>query len=115
MKLDRYKTHDIEIVVNRLVIEDTDDNEKRWQKVNNTANQGENVLMVLTKIQMKFVCRNWNYWILRTESRPNLFSFNLKRRLWSLQRMGTVNEINPKKIIPNPKLSKQVVLFLRRI
>jgi excinuclease ABC subunit A len=29
MKLDRYKTHDIEIVVNRLVIEDTDDNEKR--------------------------------------------------------------------------------------
>src|SRR6188768_962339 len=29
MKLDRYKTHDIEIVVDRMVIEDTSDNDKR--------------------------------------------------------------------------------------
>jgi excinuclease ABC subunit A len=29
MKLDRYKTHDIEIVVDRMVIENTPDNEKR--------------------------------------------------------------------------------------
>jgi excinuclease ABC subunit A len=27
MKLDRYKTHDIEIVVDRMVVEDTLDNE----------------------------------------------------------------------------------------
>jgi excinuclease UvrABC ATPase subunit len=29
MKLDRYKTHDIEIVVDRMLVESTADNEKR--------------------------------------------------------------------------------------
>ena len=29
MKLDRYKMHDIEIVIDRLKIDDTDDNDKR--------------------------------------------------------------------------------------
>jgi excinuclease ABC subunit A len=36
MKLDRYKTHDIEIVVDRMVIENTD-NEKRLSESINTA------------------------------------------------------------------------------
>jgi excinuclease ABC subunit A len=33
MKLDRYKTHDIEIVVDRMVIENTPDNEKRAESI----------------------------------------------------------------------------------
>lgn len=32
MKLDRYKTHDIEIVVDRMVIEDNPDTQKDYQK-----------------------------------------------------------------------------------
>jgi excinuclease ABC subunit A len=32
MKLDRYKTHDIEIVVDRMVVEPTADNETLEQK-----------------------------------------------------------------------------------
>ena len=48
MKLDRYKTHDIETVIDRIVVEDTDDIQKRIAESINTAmNYGENVLMVL--------------------------------------------------------------------
>jgi excinuclease ABC subunit A len=36
MKLDRYKTHDIEIVVDRMVVEPTADNEKRLSESINT-------------------------------------------------------------------------------
>ncbi|RZJ25145.1 MAG: excinuclease ABC subunit UvrA, partial [Flavobacterium sp.] len=48
MKLDRYKTHDIEIVVDRLVIDDTEENEKRLSESINTAmHHGDDVLMIL--------------------------------------------------------------------
>jgi len=48
MKLDRYKNHDIEIVIDRLVIDDTADNDKRLTETINTAMyHGEDVLMVI--------------------------------------------------------------------
>ena len=48
MKLDRYKTHDIEIVIDRLKIDDTADNNKRLTETINTAMyHGDDVLMVL--------------------------------------------------------------------
>jgi excinuclease ABC subunit A len=55
-----------------------------------------------------------NYWNSLSESRTNLFSFNSPKGACDhCNGLGTVNEINPKKIIPNPKLSiKQVVLLL---
>jgi excinuclease ABC subunit A len=42
MKLDRYKTHDIEIVVDRMLVESTD-NEKRLSESINTACTSENI------------------------------------------------------------------------
>ena len=61
MKLDRYKTHDIEIVIDRLVIDDTVDNEKRLTETINTAMyHGDDVLMVIdqdTK-QTRYFSRN---------------------------------------------------------
>ena len=48
MKLDRYKTHDIEIVVDRIVVDTSDDIQKRLSESINTAmHHGENVLMIL--------------------------------------------------------------------
>ena len=48
MKLDRYKMHDIEIVIDRLKISDEVDNEKRLSETINTAMyHGENVLMTI--------------------------------------------------------------------
>ena len=111
MKLDRYKTHDIEIVIDRMVIEDTPDNEKRLAESIKTAMyQGENVLMILDQDtnEIRFFSRNLmcpSTGISYQNPEPNLFSFNSpKGACEHCKGLGTVNEINLKKIIPNPKL-----------
>ncbi|PKH67950.1 excinuclease ABC subunit UvrA [Flavobacterium sp. ALD4] len=112
MKLDRYKTHDIEIVVDRMVIEKTPDNEKRLSESINTAmHHGENVLMVLDQDskEVRYFSRNLmcpTTGISYQNPEPNLFSFNSPKGACDhCKGLGTVNEINTKKIIPNPKLS----------
>lgn len=112
MKLDRYKTHDIEIVIDRLVIDDSADNEKRLAESIKTAMyHGENVLMVLDQDSnaIRFFSRNLmcpSTGISYQNPEPNLFSFNSpKGACEHCNGLGIVNEINLKKIIPNPKLS----------
>lgn len=112
MKLDRYKTHDIEIVIDRMVIEDTPENEKRLTESIATAMyQGENVLMILDQDTnaIRFFSRNLmcpTSGISYQNPEPNLFSFNSpKGACEHCKGIGTVNKINLKKIIPNPKLS----------
>lgn len=112
MKLDRYKTHDIEIVVDRMLIEDTADNQKRLSESINTAmHHGENVSMVLDQDsqEVRYFSRNLmcpTTGISYQNPEPNLFSFNSpKGACEHCKGLGTVNEINVKKIIPNPKLS----------
>ncbi|CAD0008794.1 excinuclease ABC subunit UvrA [Flavobacterium chungangense] len=112
MKLDRYKTHDIEIVVDRMLIENTEDNQKRLSESINTAmHHGENVLMILDQDsnEVRYFSRNLmcpSTGISYQNPEPNLFSFNSpKGACPHCNGLGTVHEINIKKIIPNPKLS----------
>ena len=112
MKLDRYKTHDIEIVIDRMLVEDTADNQKRLSESINTAmHHGENVLMVLDQDsnEVRYFSRNLmcpTSGISYQNPEPNLFSFNSPKGACNhCNGLGTVNEINVKKIIPNPKLS----------
>lgn len=112
MKLDRYKTHDIEIVIDRMVVTSSEDNDKRLSESINTAmNQGENVLMVLDQDsnEIRFFSRNLmcpTTGISYQNPEPNLFSFNSpKGACATCTGLGTINEINLGKIIPNPKLS----------
>jgi excinuclease ABC subunit A len=112
MKLDRYKTHDIEIVVDRMVVEGTADNEKRLSESIDTAmHHGENVLMILDQdsTEVRYFSRNLmcpTTGISYQNPEPNLFSFNSPKGACSnCNGLGTVNEINVKKIIPNTKLS----------
>jgi excinuclease ABC subunit A len=112
MKLDRYKTHDIEIVVDRLLVEKTVDSEKRLSESIKTAMyHGENVLMILDQDTnaVRFFSRNLmcpTTGISYQNPEPNLFSFNSpKGACEHCNGLGTINEINLKKIIPNPKLS----------
>lgn len=112
MKLDRYKMHDIEIVVDRMLIENTEDNQKRLSESINTAmHHGENVLMILDQDtnEVRYFSRNLmcpSTGISYQNPEPNLFSFNSpKGACPHCNGLGTVHEINVKKIIPNPKLS----------
>jgi excinuclease ABC subunit A len=112
MKLDRYKTHDIEIVIDRMVIDDSDDNQKRLSESINTAMyHGDDVLMILEQDSKdaRFFSRNLmcpTSGISYQNPEPNNFSFNSpKGACTACNGLGMVNEINLKKIIPNPKLS----------
>ncbi len=112
MKLDRYKTHDIEIVIDRLQVEDNDDTDKRLAESIKTAMyHGEDVMMVLENesktprfFSRTLMCPTTG--ISYQNPEPNLFSFNSpKGACQNCNGLGTVNEINRKKIIPNPQLS----------
>jgi excinuclease ABC subunit A len=112
MKLDRYKTHDIETVIDRLLIEDTPDNDKRLSESIKTAMyHGDDVMMVIeqdTK-EARYYSRNLmcpTSGISYPNPEPNNFSFNSPKGACDYcTGLGTVNEINYNKIIPNPKLS----------
>ena len=112
MKLDRYKTHDIEIVIDRLQVEDNDDTDKRLSESIKTAMyHGEDVMMVIEheSDDVRFFSRTLmcpTTGISYQNPEPNLFSFNSpKGACEHCNGLGIVNEINSKKIIPNPKLS----------
>ena len=119
MKLDRYKTHDIEIVVDRMAIDATPDTEKRLgESINTAMHHGENVLIVLDQDsnEVRYFSRNLmcpSTGISYQNPEPNLFSFNSpKGACEHCKGLGTVNEINIKKILPNPKLSIKAGGFL---
>jgi len=112
MKIDRYKTHDIEIVVDRLAITDGDENDKRLSESIHTAMyHGDDVLMVLdqdTK-EVRYFSRNLmcpSTGISYPNPEPNNFSFNSpKGACPKCNGIGELYEVNTKKIIPDKKLS----------
>lgn len=112
MKLDRYKTHDIEIVIDRLLVEDTEDTRKRLSESIQTAMyHGEDILMVLenNSDEARYFSRHLmcpTSGISYPIPEPNNFSFNSpKGACPHCSGLGIVNEINVNKIIPDPKIS----------
>src|SRR5690554_5378467 len=112
MKLDRYKTHDIEIVIDRLKIDQTADNHKRLNETINTAMyHGDEVLMVLDQDtqELRYFSRNLmcpSSGISYPNPEPNNFSFNSpKGACPKCNGIGSLYEVNKNKIVPDPKLS----------
>ncbi|MBR9915178.1 MAG: excinuclease ABC subunit UvrA [Algicola sp.] len=112
MKLDRYKTHDIEIVIDRLKIDDTDDNDKRLSETINTAMyHGEDVLMVLDHDtnDTRYFSRNLmcpSSGISYPNPEPNNFSFNSpKGACPTCNGIGTLYQVNEQKIVPDDSIS----------
>ncbi len=112
MKVDRYKTHDIEIVIDRMAIDTEEDTGKRLSESIKTAMyHGEDVMMVIEqeRQEVRFYSRNLmcpSSGISYPNPEPNNFSFNSpKGACPCCNGLGTVNEINLQKIIPNPKSS----------
>ena len=112
MKVDRYKTHDIEIVIDRLKVEQGEAFVKRLSETINTAMySGNNVLMVLEEghhepryFSRDLMCPNSG--ISYPNPEPNTFSFNSPKGMCPhCNGLGHVYEVNVQKIIPNKKLS----------
>ena len=112
MKLDRYKTHDIEIVIDRLKISDDVDNDKRLTETINTAMyHGENVLIVIehNTTEARYFSRDLmcpESGISYPNPEPNSFSFNSpKGACNNCNGIGKLYEVSVDKIIPDDKKS----------
>jgi len=112
MKVDRYKTHDIEIVIDRMAIDAEENTNKRLTESIKTAMyHGDDVMMVIEQEaqEVRFYSRNLmcpSSGISYPNPEPNNFSFNSpKGACPCCNGLGIVNEINLQKIIPNPILS----------
>ncbi|MEM8506494.1 MAG: excinuclease ABC subunit UvrA [Bacteroidota bacterium] len=112
MKVDRYKTHDIEIVIDRLLISDEEETGKRLSESINTAMySGNNVLMVLGEddnepryFSRDLMCPSTG--ISYPTPEPNTFSFNSPKGMCpDCNGLGHIYEVNPRKIFPNKKLA----------
>ena len=112
MKLDRYKTHDIEIVIDRMKVSDDEKIDKRLsQSINTAMNQGDNVLMILDQDseEIRYFSRNLmcpTSGISYPNPEPNNFSFNSpKGACPKCNGIGSLYEVNLKKIIPDDSKS----------
>lgn len=112
MKIERYKTHDIEIVIDRLKVSQNDKDLKRLSESIATAMQrGDDVLMILEHQSEtpKYFSKNLmcpTTGISYPLPEPNNFSFNTpKGACPNCNGLGQVYLANPDKIIPNRSLS----------
>ncbi len=110
MQLDRYKTHDIEIVIDRLLVNEKI--EKRLSETIQTAMyHGDDTIMVMDfeNEKPRYFSRNLmcpTTGISYQQPEPNSFSFNSPKGACNhCHGIGKVFEINLNKIIPDPKIS----------
>ena len=110
MRLDRYKTHDIEVVIDRLIVNNA--SEKRLEETIKTAlYTGNNILMVIDVddenpryFSRELMCPSSG--VAYPNPEPNTFSFNSPKGACSkCNGLGITNEINFNKVIPNHSIS----------
>ena len=110
MKLDRYKNHDIEVVIDKLVVTDKDDVRLK-NSVATTMQQGDGLLMILD-LQSENV-RHYSKRLMcpvtglsYREPAPHNFSFNSPQGACpKCKGLGVVNQIDVEKVIPDRELS----------
>ena len=112
MKLDRYKIHDIEIVIDRIEIKNDKSTFKRLKEsIVTSLFHGDESLIVLSEdnnepkyLSSKLVCPDSG--LSYSNPEPNNFSFNSPRGMCNkCNGLGVVNEINLESIIPDKKKS----------
>ena len=111
-KLDRYKNHDIEIVIDRIKVNTSKTNSKRLaESVETAMYHGNDMLMIYDYetektrfFSRKLMCPTSGVSYAAPE--PNTFSFNSPKGMCpSCDGLGVVHKVNFKKIIPDTSLS----------
>ena len=110
MKLDRYKNHDIEVVIDKLIVTDKDDVRLK-NSVATAMQQGDGLLMILD-LQSENV-RHYSKRLMCPvtglsyhEPAPHNFSFNSPQGACpKCKGLGVVNQIDVEKVIPDRELS----------
>ena len=110
MKLDRYRNHNIEVVIDKLRVQQKDE-ERLRRSVHTAMHQGEGTLMIIDKetgaaknYSRRLMCPTTG--IAYDDPAPNKFSFNSPEGACPrCKGLGMVHEIDINKVIPDRKLS----------
>lgn len=110
MKLDRYRNHSVELVVDKLIV-DTDDERRLHESVKTAMKQGDGQLMILDADTQEL--RHYSRTLMDpqtglsySEPAPHNFSFNSPQGACpKCKGLGYVNIIDRSKIIPNEEKS----------
>ncbi len=110
MKLDRYKNHNIEVVIDKLQVRDKDD-ERLRKSVETAMRQGDGLMMIMDKdtgkakyYSKRLMCPTTG--IAYSDPAPNKFSFNSPEGACPrCKGLGEVAEIDLEKVIPDNNLS----------
>lgn len=111
LKLDRYKTHDIDIVVDRWILGEKSSESRMTKSLKTALEMGEGTvgIQVLGEDEVQYFSKN-----LMDEDtgnslalpEPNTFSFNSpKGSCKKCKGLGTIKKINTNLFVENPKLS----------
>jgi excinuclease ABC subunit A len=109
MQVDRYKTHDIEIVIDRLPVEEK--YKKRvTDSINTALKQGNGIMMILDEQdELSYFSKNLmdpETGVAYDDPAPNNFSFNSPYgACQECNGLGVIEEITKESIIPDPTLS----------
>ena len=115
MKVDRYRNHDIEVVIDRMQVKRSEEqgasvsSERLRKSVQTAMKQGEGLLMIMDyetgeakHFSRRLMCPTSG--ISYSEPAPNTFSFNSPQGACPrCKGLGYVNEIDLDKVIPNRK------------
>lgn len=110
MKTDRYKNHNIEVVVDKLSVQEKDETRLK-NSVHNAMKQGDGLVMILDKdtetakyYSRRLMCPTTG--ISYSDPAPNIFSFNSPEGACPrCKGLGVINEIAIEKVIPDASLS----------
>lgn len=110
MKVDRYKNHNIEVVVDKLAVRSSDE-ERLRNTVHTAMIQGDGLVMIMDKdsgqgkfYSSRMMCPITG--ISYKDPAPNIFSFNSPEGACPhCKGLGMINEIDMKKIVPDTSMS----------
>lgn len=113
MKVDRYKNHDIEVVIDKLKLpnENKGTDERLRKTINIAMKQGDGMIMILDNdsgstrfFSKRLMCPTTG--MSYSDPAPNCFSFNSPQGACTkCKGLGYINEIKLAKVIPNKDIS----------
>ena len=111
MKLDRYKNHDIEVVIDKMMVKDNQDENRLKKSVATAMKAGDGLIMILDNdtneakfFSKRLMCPTTG--MAYSDPAPNNFSFNSPQGACpKCKGLGVVNEIDMDKVIPKKNIS----------
>ena len=111
MKLDRYKNHDIEVVIDKMMVKDNQDDNRLKKSVATAMKAGDGLIMILDNdtneakfFSKRLMCPTTG--MAYSDPAPNNFSFNSPQGACpKCKGLGVVNEIDMDKVIPKKDIS----------